>query len=313
MDGIRKEAVPGVYISFAFRERKVICMTHDCIPQIGFIGAGRAGCSLGMYFKNHGLNVSGYYSRTKSSARFAASFTDTVYYDSMIKLVSECKIIFITVSDSSIGEVWNTIKNTDITGKIICHTSGALSSLIFSDIELLGAYGYSLHPLCAISSKTESYKILNDVYFTIEGSSRMLDYMVSLITSLGNRISVISPSDKEKYHASAVFASNLVNALFSSACDLLTQCGFTENDAHAAISSLFINNSKAITESGTVAALTGPVDRNDITTVKKHLNVLCGDYRKIYELLSLRLIKTAQIKNPHTDYADMNNILQNGE
>ena len=288
-------------------------MTHEFVPQIGFIGAGRAGCSLGMYFKNHGLTVNGYYSRTAESAKSAASFTDTVYYESITKLVSDCNIIFGTVSDASIEEVWNTIKMYEVTGKLICPTIGALSSLVFSDIESLGACGYSLHPLCAINSRTESYKIFNDVYFTIEGSKDMLDYMVSLITSLGNRISVISPSEKEKYHASAVFASNLVNALFSSACDLLTQCGFTENDAQTALSSLFINNSQAITESGVVSALTGPVDRNDTATVKKHLNVLCGSYRKIYELLSLRLIKTAQIKNPQTDYTDMSNILQNGE
>ncbi len=288
-------------------------MTHDCVPQIGFIGAGRAGCSLGMYFKKHDLNVTGYYSRTKESAEFAASFTDTVCYYSMTQLVNECNIIFLTVSDSSVGEVWNAIKTTDITGKIICHTSGALSSLIFSDIELYGACGYSLHPLCAISSRTESYKILKDTYFTIEGSEKKLDHMVSLITSLGNHISVISSTDKVKYHASAVFASNLVNSLFSSACDLLTECGFTENDAHAALSSLFINNSRAITGEGTVSALTGPVERNDITTVTKHLDVLSGNYRKIYGLLSQRLIKTARIKNPDTDYLDMENILRNGE
>ena len=36
--------------------------------QIGFIGAGKVGVSLGKYFKEKGRNVGGYYSLTRASA-----------------------------------------------------------------------------------------------------------------------------------------------------------------------------------------------------------------------------------------------------
>ena len=48
-------------------------------PVIGFIGAGRVGFTLGRYFVENGLNVSGYYSRTYEHAVSASQFTDVMY------------------------------------------------------------------------------------------------------------------------------------------------------------------------------------------------------------------------------------------
>ena len=49
--------------------------------QIGFIGAGKVGVSLGKYFKEKGRNVGGYYSLTRASAAWAAAFTQTTCYE----------------------------------------------------------------------------------------------------------------------------------------------------------------------------------------------------------------------------------------
>ena len=51
--------------------------------QIGFIGAGKVGVSLGKYFKEKGRNVGGYYSLTRASAAWAAAFTQTTCYESL--------------------------------------------------------------------------------------------------------------------------------------------------------------------------------------------------------------------------------------
>ena len=48
--------------------------------QIGFIGAGKVGVSLGKYFREKGLEVGGYYSLSEESARWAAAFTETKQY-----------------------------------------------------------------------------------------------------------------------------------------------------------------------------------------------------------------------------------------
>ena len=59
--------------------------------------------------------------------------------------------------------MWEKMKDLDIAGRIICHASGAMTSDIFSGITEAGAFGYSIHPMYAISSKYESYKELDRV------------------------------------------------------------------------------------------------------------------------------------------------------
>ena len=82
--------------------------------------------------------------------------------------------IIITTPDGEIKNVWDSIKKLSITGKIICHCSGSLSSKVFSDIDNHKAYGYSIHPMFAISDKYNSYKNLNKAFITIEGSEKYL-------------------------------------------------------------------------------------------------------------------------------------------
>ena len=49
--------------------------------KIGFIGAGKVGFSLGRFFVQGGIPVTGYYSRHRESAVEAAAFTGTEQYD----------------------------------------------------------------------------------------------------------------------------------------------------------------------------------------------------------------------------------------
>lgn len=197
--------------------------------RIGFIGAGKVGVTFGKYIttkmavskaEKSQLEVSGYYSAHSESAADAAEFTETVMYNSLEKLCSESEVIFLTVPDGQIGEVWRKLRGLDIRGRIICHASGAMTSDIFSGITEAGAFGYSIHPMYAISSKYESFKELDNSFFTVEGDDRYADSICSVIESLGNRCVKISGKDKVKYHGAAVFASNLVTGLLSASQDL---------------------------------------------------------------------------------------------
>lgn len=111
--------------------------------RIGFIGAGKVGFSLGRYFGENDVCVSGYYSRNPKFSREAAEFT-------------------------KIKKVYSEIIQSDIEGKILVHCSRALSSMVFSGISGRGVYGYSIHPICAVSDKLTGYHNLSKVYFTIE-------------------------------------------------------------------------------------------------------------------------------------------------
>lgn len=293
--------------------------------RIGFIGAGKVGFTFGRYIaekrelvreKTDGalcLDVGGYFSASRQSAELAAEFTETCVYDSLEQLCEYSEIIFLTVPDGQIGEVWKSIKDLDIRGRIICHASGAMTSDIFSGITEAGAFGYSIHPMYAISSTTKSYREMQKCFFTVEGAEEWGNKLCRFIRLLGNDCVLLSTENKTKYHAAAVFASNLVNGLYGSAVSLLEDCGFEEKQAEQALVPLFMGNASHIAEDGPVAGLTGPIERNDTTTVKKHLNVLDANEKHIYISVSGAVLALAEQKYPNRDYSEMKKILSGQE
>ncbi|MCI8956202.1 MAG: DUF2520 domain-containing protein [Eubacterium sp.] len=278
--------------------------------KIGFIGAGKVGFSLGKYLADNNQTVVGYYSEFKEDAIEAAEFTGSTNYSQLKLLVEDSDVLFLTVTDVMIEKVWNQIKETNLSGKIICHTSGALSSEVFSDISRRGGFGFSIHPLFAVSDKYHSYKELSGSYFTIEGSKEKIEDMKTLFESFGNHVCVISKEDKVKYHGAAAIASNLVVGLIGLSEQLLVECGFDKESAHNALSPIIKGNIEHIISDGCEKALTGPIERNDIETVKKHLAVLDGNHNIAYQAVSRQVLEIAKMKNKDRDYSNMEDILK---
>ena len=196
--------------------------------RAGFIGAGKVGFTLGKYLAMHGIEISGYYSRTPASAKEAAEFTQSRYYTSIEEITKDSDTLFLTVPDGTIGEIWDDMRNLPIKNKNICHCSGSIPSTVFFDAENRGAYRYSIHPLYAISSKATSYLDLGKACFTIEGSDAHLAELKALFSEMGNTVVAISPDSKALYHAAAVMVSNQIVALADMGTALLVKCGFSE-------------------------------------------------------------------------------------
>lgn len=146
--------------------------------------------------------------------------------------------------------------------------------------------------------------------FTVEGDSCHIQEVKALIRHCGNPVVEIHREDKPSYHAAAVFASNLMVGLMEEAVQLLMQCGFERKEAMAALKPLAVSNLENIFEAGTRDALTGPVERHDLQTVKKHLKVLGEDKKDTYISLTREIIKIAEDRHPEISYADMKQVLE---
>ncbi|WP_317311673.1 DUF2520 domain-containing protein [Clostridium thermobutyricum] len=277
--------------------------------KIGFIGGGKVGFSLGKYLKENNFDVVGYFSKNVDSIKGAANFTNTKEFYSLKEILSESDILFITTTDSEIESVWENLKKLSIKNKIICHCSGALSSEIFKGRENYNVFGYSVHPLFPIKDKYESYKSLKEAVFTVEGDETYINIIISMFSSIGNKVKEIDKNDKVKYHKSAVLVSNLVLALISIGVEELESCGFYSDEALDSLYPLIKNNIKNIKEKGLYEALTGPVERGDLETVKKHLEASTGENKEIYKLLSKKLLEIGKKKNENKDYKEMEDFL----
>ena len=280
--------------------------------RTGIIGAGKVGCSLGKYFRLGNLEVTGYYDVNEDLAKEASNFTETTFIKDLHAIVKESDTLFLTVPDDLITTVWDQIKDMSLQGKFICHCSGALSAGdAFPGIDKCGAFGYSVHPLFAVSDKYNSYKELSHAYFVIEGDERHREEIAGIFKNLGNEVRYIAAKDKVKYHCAAAVCSNHVVALIQEALDLMQECGFDEESALKAFAPIMLGNMQHIVEQGTVNSLTGPVERADKKTVEKHLNCLNENQQIMYRLLSEILISIGEKKNPDRDYGKLKDILSN--
>ena len=280
--------------------------------RFGFIGAGKVGCSLGRFFADHGQDVSGFYDSVSEYAGEAAEFAGHCKaYEELSELVYESDALFLTVPDGLISHVWDQIRHFPMEGKFICHCSGALSSReAFPGIGDKGAFGYSIHPLFAVSDRFHSYKELSHAYFTIEGDETHREKVADFFRSFGNPVCFVRAEDKVKYHCAAAICSNLVVGLVQNGLDLMKECGFNEDMAAKALAPILLGNMQHIVDQGTKASLTGPVERADVKTVEKHLHCLDPDRRQLYRMLSRDLIRIGKEKNPGRDYSSMEQLLQ---
>lgn len=278
--------------------------------KIGIIGAGRAGCSIGKYLAEAGESVVGFFDIDIEAADSAAIFTVSKSYNSLEELISQCNLLFLTTPDGVIQKAWEAIRQYPLTGKLICHCSGALPAHALTHIGSTGASGCSLHPMLPFSSRFSSYRQLEHAFFTIEGDDLAVQEISALFTKLGNTVCRISEECKPKYHAAASILSNHVIAVLDTGYHLLEQCGFSEEDAIQATAGLVRQNIENVLQNGCVQALTGPIDRNDIRTVQKHLDHLEGEDREMYRILGSKLVQIAKKKNPAIDRTELSHLLR---
>lgn len=277
--------------------------------RIGFIGAGRVGCSIGKYLKESAgdWQIEGYYSRSTESAKEAAVFTDSRVIDQVELLAQMAEVIFVTTPDDVIADIWQQLCScgTSLEGKLVVHCSGSLASTVFADAGERGATAASLHPFYAVSDRYHSYETLAEALFTLEGSGERLEELEELLRISGLTIQRIDAASKTAYHAAASVGSNLMVGLAELAIGLLVDCGFDREHARMALRPLMQGNLNAIMEKDTVDALTGPAERADVETVNGHLQALTGEDREIYRLLTKKIVGIAKQKNPERDYEPM--------
>lgn len=281
--------------------------------KIGFVGAGKVGCSMGLLFQKKEITISGYYSKSITSSIYAANLTNSTSYDSLDQLIMESDLIFLTVTDQEIIPVWEKIKQTkailncNLAG--VVHCSGIYDKKVFSDASRFKIEVGSLHPLCAVHSREDGYLNLMKSLFSIEGTPAMISLLNDLVQKLELSHVILNADSKVRYHTAAVWSSNLMLALLRMSLNMMVSCGLTHEQAFQGVLSLAEGNLENIRKVGFEKALTGPVERNDGETVKMHLLHLSDSEKMIYRILSSQNLELAQLRHPDDDFGLIKEML----
>jgi predicted short-subunit dehydrogenase-like oxidoreductase (DUF2520 family) len=266
--------------------------------KIGFIGAGKVGISFGIYLKNKGFDISGYYSKTKSSTVKGATATESIEFSELRLLVEASDLIFITTKDGEISKVAKEISDLEnFEGRIFIHMSGAHSSSILSPLRKNNCCCYSLHPLQVFSGIESAVEKLDSCYFSLEGDVEKINVIEEILQKLDNKYFVINEESKTLYHAAACVFSNYITATMWVGEQILSAAGIDFEENMEGFHNLIMGAVNDSISKGSASALTGPIARGDYMTLKNHLEDMHDEQLKFrYKTLGLLTLELAKIK-----------------
>lgn len=170
------------------------------------------------------------------------------------------------------------------------HLSGALSARVLAPLSPTASVG-SLHPLRAFGGvPDESWK---DAFVAVEGEEAAVEAGSRLCRRIGARPRRLAPAGKPLYHCAATLAAGGVASLLSLAARVWEEAGLNEEEGRIELAKLAVSAAEAAGRLPFAEALTGPVARRDVETVRLHHDALAGrpDLARLYALLAAETLR----------------------
>jgi predicted short-subunit dehydrogenase-like oxidoreductase (DUF2520 family) len=187
--------------------------------------------------------------------------------------------ILISTPDDIIEKVTAEIVNSDpglIKGKLFIHFSGAKSLKVFDAAAKAGGFTAAIHPIKSFASIENSISTLAGTIYGVtypeNKDKAIIEYINFFIASLGGKIIEVDDNKKSMYHAAACVASNYLVSLINYAVKIHESIGIKPEDSLKGLAGLIEGTVANIKNLGTRKALTGPIARGDIGTVKNHMD-----------------------------------------
>ncbi len=159
-----------------------------------------------------------------------------------------------------------------------------------------GARAASLHPVQSFPRRDLPASVFKGITWGIEGDDRAAEAATAIARSLGGHVLLLAAKDKTRYHAACVLASNALVALEWTAVGVLEEAGVGPDAAVRTLLPLVQGTLQNVKSLGLEDALTGPILRGDVDTVRRHLAALKADpaARRIYASLGLQTLRLAR-------------------
>jgi predicted short-subunit dehydrogenase-like oxidoreductase (DUF2520 family) len=267
-------------------------------PSFVIVGCGKVGTVLGRELQNAGYVAVGLADVSEKALQDAAQQLRVANTSSDPARVTRlADIVFITTPDGDIEDTCRTIAEEDgfKKGTVVVHASGALPSTVLSSAKSSGVFIGSMHPLQSIASR-DAVNAFQGITFSIEGEVAAREAMAQIADDLGATHLVIETAHKSLYHAAASIACNYLVTLEGAAFELMEETGIARDDIFTVLGPLIHETLKNIENVGPVRALTGPIARGDVETVKRHLQEIESKKPKwfsMYKLLGLHTLDIA--------------------
>lgn len=245
--------------------------------KLSIIGCGRIGKTLGALFAGTKLVcIQDIVNLSKVNSAKAVAFLGQGKVCSTLKQLKQADIYLIAVPDDRIEFIAQqiTLQASLKPGSVVFHCSGLLSSECLSSFASLGCHVASLHPIFSFSEPMIDIRNFSGTYCAFEGNIEAFERLLPLLNAIEVQIFSIEKKNKPLYHVASVLAANYLITLLAMAKDCYFKAGLSDvlaENLTLGLMSQALNKAQRLKPK---EALTGPLQRADVDTLKKHLSAL---------------------------------------
>lgn len=257
---------------------------------VGVVSAGRVGAVLAAALAQAGHVVAATSGVSAASVRRAEELLPGVPLQPPDEVVRLADLVLLAVPDDVLPGLVRGLSAAGVfrAGQIVAHTCGAHGIGVLEPAARLGVLPLALHPVMTFTGRTEDVARLAACSFGVTAADEPgWSVGEALVVEMGAEPVRVSDAARPLYHAALAHGANHLAVLVADAADALRAAGIGPAERMLGpLLSAALDNSLRHGD----RALTGPVARGDVDTVRAHLRVLAerrpeltGAYRALAE------------------------------
>ncbi|UMP05487.1 DUF2520 domain-containing protein [Amycolatopsis sp. EV170708-02-1] len=262
---------------------------------VGVVSAGRVGSVVGAALTRAGHTVVAASGLSNASVRRAEQLLPDVPLLPPDEVARRADLVLLALPDDALaGMVRGLVATGSLRpGQIVVHTSGSHGIDVLAPAAEAGALPLALHPVMTFTGRPEDLDRLAACSFGVtaaEGDEAAWNVGEALTVEMGAEPVRVPDEARALYHAALAHGANHLMTLVADCAELLRGAGIAQPERLVApLLSAALDN---VLRHGD-RALTGPVARGDLGTVRKHLAVLAErgpDIAPSYRALAKRTL-----------------------
>ncbi len=254
-------------------------MSHDTSTpalRIGVVGAGRVGAVLSARLRAAGHEIVAAAGESDASRGRMATLLPGVPSGKPSAVARACDLLLLTVPDDMLGNVVQVLADSGALheGQYVVHTSGRHGLAVLAPAAAVGARPVALHPAMTFTGTEVDLDRLDGCVLGLTAGPAERPIAERLVADLGGRAMWVPEERRALYHAGLAHGANHLVTLVTEAMEMLAAAG--ADDPAATLRPLLNAALDNALDHGD-AALTGPIVRGDLGTVRAHLEQVAAE------------------------------------
>ena len=246
------------------------------MTRIGVVGAGRVGAVLAAALREAGHEIAAVAGESHASRTRINTLLPGVRVDKPTAVSRACDLLLLTVPDDMLSNVVTMLAASGAIreGQYVVHTSGKHGLAVLQPAADAGAHVLAMHPAMTFTGTDVDLARLAGSVYGVTANPDTEDLAAKLVADLRGRLLRVAEDRRALYHAGLAHGANHLVTLVSQAMDLLRDSG--ADDPAVTLRPLLTAALDNALEYGS-AALTGPIVRGDVETVRAHLRDIAAN------------------------------------